>query len=99
MRLDAVVRALKKHYGRVVQRKSRGTKTADPWELVLWENVGYLVSDERRATAFRALKREVGLDAKAIARVKPKKLAKIIIEGGMLAEHRAEKVIECAKVA
>lgn len=51
MRLDAVVRALKKKYGRVVQKKA-----GDPWELVLLENVGYLVSDERRAVAFRALK-------------------------------------------
>ena len=94
MRLDAVVRALKKRYGRVVQKKA-----GDPWELVLWENVGYLVRDHLRAEAYRALEREVGLDPKAIARCKPKKLAKIIAPGGMLAEHRAEKVIECARVA
>lgn len=30
---------------------------------MLWENVAYLVDDERRRAAFTALKQKVGLDA------------------------------------
>lgn len=93
IRFDGVMRALRKRHGRVVQRS-----LADPWELVLWENVGYLVRDERRAVAYRALERQVGLLPEQLLACKPKRLAKIIVEGGMLAEHRAEKVLECARV-
>ena len=42
--------ALEKHYGSVGQKG-----IADPWELILWENVAYLVNDDRRAEAYRAL--------------------------------------------
>jgi endonuclease III len=35
--------------------------SADPFALVLWENVSYLTTDEKRARAFRRLEREVGL--------------------------------------
>jgi endonuclease-3 len=51
-RLDA----LEKLYGRPTPPKTR-----DPFELVLWENVAYLVDDERRNRAFAQLKRSVGL--------------------------------------
>jgi hypothetical protein len=34
--------------------------TTDPLELILWENVAYLVSDERRAEAFALLRQTVG---------------------------------------
>ena len=40
--------------------------TTDPLELVLWENVAYLASDERRAEAFRLLKKRVGTRPEAI---------------------------------
>jgi endonuclease-3 len=93
MRFDAVIKALKKEHGRPKQRAP-----VDPWKHILWENVGYLVSDERRAVAFRALEKKTKLSPDAILRCKPKALAKVIVEGGMLAEHRAEKVIECARV-
>lgn len=93
MRLDPVIKALKKAHGRPKQRAP-----IDPWEHVLWENVGYLVDDARRAVAFRALEKKTKLSPRAILRCKPKALAKVIVEGGMLAEHRAEKVIECARV-
>jgi endonuclease III len=44
--------------------KAHGTPppppTRDPLELVLWANVAYLADDERRAEAFRALKKRIG---------------------------------------
>lgn len=93
MRFDATLRALKKAHGRPTQRAP-----IDPWEHVLWENVGYLVDDARRKAAYLALEKKTKLSPDAILRCKPKRLAKVIVEGGMLAEHRAEKVIECARV-
>ena len=85
--------ALEKHYGSVGQKG-----TADPWELILWENVAYLVNDDRRAEAYRALEREVGLAPEKILAVDRKRLGKVIAKGGMLPEHRAEKVLACARV-
>jgi endonuclease III len=48
--------------------------------------------------AYRALQTEVGLEPEAILAFNPKKLARVIAEGGMLANHRAEKMRECARV-
>jgi len=90
---DEAHRSLEARYGRVVQRG-----TPDVWELILWENVGYLVPDDRRAVAFRALERDVGFDPDAILACDKKKLAAAIREGGMLPMHRAEKIRECARV-
>ena len=86
-------RPLEKHHGSVVQKGA-----ADPWELILWENVAYLVNDDRRAEAYRALEREVGLAPEKILAVDRKRLGKVIAKGGMLPEHRAEKVLACARV-
>ena len=40
----------------------------DPFEMVVWENIAYLVSDERRLDAYRALKKTVGLRPRDILR-------------------------------
>ena len=59
--LKKIIALLKKHYGEPVLPPARG-----PFELVLWENACYLLSDERRSAVFEGLRREGGLTAEAI---------------------------------
>lgn len=68
-----------------------------PFEWVLWENVAYLVDDERRAAAFRALKRATGFDPRAILAARPEALA--AVAAGMHPQDRAVRLCECAELA
>ena len=38
----------------------------DPWEMIVWENVAYLVDDERRQKAMEALRRGIGISPERI---------------------------------
>ncbi len=64
----------------------------DPLGMILWENVAYLVDDERRAHAFQALKRRVGLKPKQILEAPDDVLFEVAKLGGMLPEQRVEKL-------
>jgi endonuclease III len=50
-----VVDKLQRHYGPPAPPAS-----TDPLELIIWENIAYLASDERRAEAFATLKQTIG---------------------------------------
>jgi hypothetical protein len=39
----------------------------EPLQMILWENIGYLVDDRRRRDLFDAFEAAVGLDPAAIA--------------------------------
>lgn len=52
-----LVDKLQQHYGTPPPPPS-----ADPLELIIWENVAYLASDQRRAVAFTALKETLERD-------------------------------------
>jgi endonuclease-3 len=68
-----------------------------PFEMILWENVAYLVDDERRARVFTRLREEVGLDPEEILGTPTEILAGVIREdGGMQPEHRAGKLAAAA---
>lgn len=71
----------------------------DPFEMVLWENVAYLVDDERRARVFARLREEVGLLPLEISTTPPEVLAEVIKDGGMQPLHRAEKLLAAAAEA
>jgi hypothetical protein len=49
--------------------------TADPFELIVWENVAYLAKDERRAEAMARLGETVGTAPKGVLRATPKRLS------------------------
>jgi endonuclease-3 len=68
----------------------------DPFEMIVWENVAYLVDDERRAGVFAELRERIGLDPEEILETPTEVLAEIIREGGMQPERRAEKLIAAA---
>jgi endonuclease-3 len=71
----------------------------DPFEMVLLENVAYLVDDERRAAAFARLGEAVGLSPEAILAAPFEELARVIAKGGMKPEHRAAKLRAAAEIA
>ena len=93
MRADDVVDALREFYG------AQRVVTADPWEMILLENVAYLVDDATREETFAKLRDEIGLAPKKILAQSPARIAKVIEGGGMKPLMRAQKVIDCARIA
>jgi endonuclease III len=63
------------------------------FEVVLWENVAYLVDDDRRKRAFEVLRERVGLTPEAIDGAK-----KGVLEG-LVGDECAEKLRRAAEVA
>ena len=73
--------------------------TSDPFELILWDNVAYLVSDERRAEAFALLRRSVGTKPHEILSAPGEALLEVATLGGMQPERRAARLRELALIA
>lgn len=69
------------------------------FELIVFENAAYLVDDERRVEVFEALRKRVGLTARAIAGAPDELLVDAIRPGGMRPPDRAAKLRECARLA
>jgi endonuclease III len=91
--LDEAVDVLGEHYG-----PPKPLPIADPFELVLWENVAYLASPSKRREAFGELKRAIGTTPAAIRAATPQALRKITAKG-ILSEESAEKLRACAEIA
>ena len=72
--------------------------TRDPFELVLYENIAYLVSDDRREKAFRELKKRVGLRPADVLTASLESLAEITGIGGIFPELRARRLQESARL-
>jgi endonuclease-3 len=69
------------------------------FQLVAWEIVAYLVDDERRAAAFAAVKKQIGLTPQAILGADAKALSTVLALGGIQAPHRAERLRLAAEIA
>jgi len=91
--LSKLVNTLQQHYGDPAPPPS-----TDPLELIIWENIAYLASDERRAAAFAALKRDIGTRPEQILAAKHSALA-AIGKAGILPDVSAEKLLTIAKIA
>jgi len=89
-----LVESLDKYYDPTAPPISR-----DPFELVLYENIAYLVSDDRREKAFRELKKRVGTRPEDLLLVPVELLAQIAAIGGMFPELRARRLQEAARLA
>jgi endonuclease III len=89
---DAVER-LRKHHGPPAR-----PPTADPFELILLENVAYLAPPARRRQAFAQLKSTIGTSPSAILTA-----SQHVLEGvtgrGILKRTFAAKLRECARIA
>ena len=91
--LQDVIQKLEAHYG------TPGTLPAGgPLEMILWENVAYLVNDEKRRQTFESLKQQIGLSPDEIARASVKRLEKSIESGGIIRKQRVEKLSTIGKL-
>jgi endonuclease III len=74
-------------------------KTTDALEIILLENVAYLVGDELREEAFDALRDRVGLLPVDIVTAPDERLLEVARLGGMLPASRVEKLRRIADIA
>jgi len=88
-----LVTRLKRHYGEPDRPPAKG-----PFELVLWENACYLLTDERRAAVFEGLRRQVGLDPHKILKADRGVLLELARMGGMRPETRVFRWLEIARI-
>lgn len=66
---------------------------------ILWENVAYLLDDERRLACYRELEASVGLTAEKLSCAPRSKLLPIATRGGMQPEQRVDKLQRVAELA
>ena len=92
--LKEIVARLRTHYGEPAL-----PITEDPFELVLLENVAYLVSDQRREKAFTVLSERVGTKPHEILAASHDDLLQATKLGGMLSDARARRLREMALIA
>ncbi len=92
--LRKIVSVLARFYG-----KPAPPITTDPFELILWENVAYLVSDERRAEAFALLRASVGTRPHEILAASNDALLRVAALSGVQPERRAARLRELALIA
>jgi endonuclease III len=94
LNLKRIVSQLAAHYG-----PSPPPITTDPFELILLENVAYLVSDERRAEAFNLLRKHPGTKPHEIIAASAKDLLPAARLGGFQPEQRVSRLREIALIA
>jgi endonuclease III len=92
--LHRIVARLEKHYG-----PPAPPVTTDPFELILWENIAYLVSDERRQEVFVLMRKTVGTRPHQILAAQSDALLRVATLGGMQPEKRAARLRELALIA
>ena len=92
-KLAPVVSALEALYGR-----PKPPAVTEPFEQVLFENVAYLASDERRTEAWKRFKTEVGTKPAQILKAAQSKLMEIG-RAGIVPAVTAEKLRRIAEIA
>jgi len=93
MNFQQIISALQKHYGR-----PQPLVTRDPFGLVVWENIGYLVDDDRRKAAFAELEKKIGLTPAAIIAAPLSELTRIAKLGGIHPALRSQRLQEIAHI-
>jgi endonuclease-3 len=91
--LENLVGLLRDYYG-----APEPPTVTDPLDLILWENVAYLASDEKRAEAFALLRQRVGTDPAAIVAAPHSVLLEVARAGGIFAEQRVGKLQDIAQL-
>src|SRR2546425_11103483 len=91
--LGEALKRLRKHYGPPAR-----LPTADPFELILLENIAYLAPPARRREAFEQLRSTVGTSPAAILAAKQQVLERVTARG-ILKGAFAAKLRECARIA
>ncbi len=89
-----IIGQLEAKYGR-----PKPPEIPDPLEMILLENVAYLVSDEQRETAFNALRERVGTAPTSILSAQQSVLLAVTRLGGMHPERRVKKLRLIVQIA
>jgi endonuclease III len=92
-RLARVVDALRRLYG-----PPAAPEVTDPWEMVLFENIAYLASDERRLAAWKQFRERIGTRPERILAA-PASALLPMARAGILAADRVAKVRNAAAIA
>lgn len=92
--LQQIVSQLESHYG-----PPRPPITNDPFELILLENVAYLVSDKRREEAFATLRQHTGMKPHQLLAASNDDILKATSMGGMHSDQRVSRLREIALIA
>ena len=92
--LKKIVKRLAAHYG-----QPKPPITNDPFELLLLENVAYLVSDQRREEAFKTLRKHAGTKPHEILSATHEEILQATKLGGMHSEQRVTRLREIALIA
>jgi endonuclease-3 len=72
---------------------------SDPLAMIVWDNIGYLIDDTRRAELFEEFYARVGLDADKIMRAPGNVLLDIAKRGGMNPGTRVARLKNIAAIA
>lgn len=91
--LKILIACLRRHYGKPALPPANG-----PFELVIWENACYLLSDLRRAAVFEGLRAQVGLEPRKILTADRGVLLTLAKMGGMRPETRVFRWLEIARI-
>ena len=70
----------------------------EPFAMIVWENIAYLASDERRGEAFEQLRRRVGLRPRDVLKASDKALLSVAAKG-IVPENSVEKLRRAAEIA
>ncbi len=92
--LPKIVSQLAAHYG-----NPEPPITTDPFELILLENIAYLVSDDRREHAFKTLRQHTGTKPHEILAASHDEILQATKLGGMHPEQRVARLKEIALIA
>ena len=91
--LTEAVAKLDSHYGEL-----RPPPISDPFELVLYENVSYLVDDDYRLRAFRNLKQVIGTRPEEILGASQEQFKSVVKMADSDKKGRVAKLIACAEI-
>jgi len=73
-------------------------KVNDPWELIVWENVAYLVSDKHRQEAMTALRKQIGTSPAQIMAAPTDQLLEAAVRG-IVPDQSVKKLRRSAEIA
>lgn len=91
--------SLKTAVARLTKLYRPGEALTDPLAILVWENIGYLIDDARRAELFAEFQKKIGLTAHRIANAPMPVLTDIAKRGGMHPQKRAERLVEIGRLA
>jgi endonuclease-3 len=92
--LQRIISKLLGHYG-----PPSPPISIDPFELILFENIAYLVTDERRHAAFDLLRQTIGTRPHELLAAPTDALLRVTTLGGAQPERRAARLREIALIA